>query len=543
MHTMHPLPLTLSAIFISTVVGTGAPIVALTYGVFQGALDGNLSTFLGVPFAKPAIRFSLPQAPTLLDGLQNATAFGPACPQQIESLPSALPPFPDEGLPSEDCLKLNVFGPSSANRTSKLPVLVWIYGGGFEIGNAPDTDVRPLVERSIVNGEPVIVVTINYRLSAWGFLGGKEAADAGISNLGLRDQIFALEWVQAHITAFGGDPARVVFGGDSAGAISASMLLLSNNRFEITTLARGAFLLSGSPITTGTVADGQPHYDGLVRANNCTQAEDTLACLRDVPLDSFTATVNETPNLFSFSSLQNVWRARVDGDVIARDPLISVSKGLFANIPVMTGDSDDEGTIFSLSNTNITTDDEFVSYIHSIYLPKATPEQLAQLAVLYPDNPTQGSPFDTESANQVTPQFKRLAAFQGDYVFTGARRNFLSSASRTQNTWSWLNKRGKSAPVVGSFHTSDINIWFPLPNSTDFVAADALINFINHLDPNGGRNTSGLFWPKWSQSANGSTPSLFTLSDPGVVSITPENFRVEAIDFLLQVLLDGAESQ
>ncbi|KAJ7850357.1 Alpha/Beta hydrolase protein [Mycena leptocephala] len=357
---MLPLVFTLvTLLFAQKVASSEAPIVALQYGVFQGASEGNLSIFRGVPFAQPAVRFSLPQAPKLLHGVQNATAFSPACPQQALS-PSFPITIPAEGQESEDCLKLNVFAPRSASPHSKFPVLVWIYGGecGFEVGNSPDTEVRPVVERSIAIGEPVIIVTPNYRISAYGFLGGKEVGNDGI-------KIFALEWVQEHIVAFGGDPSRVVIGGPSAGAISAAMLLLDNQRFEPTALFRGAFMVSGSPITTGSVADGQPHYDGLVAANNCTGSRDTLECLRRVPFDAFKATVDNTPNILSYSSIQNVWRPRIDGEIIVQDPLISVSDGLYAKIPIMTGDSDDEGTLFSFSTTNITTNDEYLGYIHS----------------------------------------------------------------------------------------------------------------------------------------------------------------------------------
>ncbi|KAJ7729914.1 Alpha/Beta hydrolase protein [Mycena metata] len=540
---MFPLILVLSTSLAITASAT-SPTISLSYGTFRGAVDGNLSTFLGVPFAKPAVRFSLPQPPTLLHGVQNATAFGPACPQQALS-PLALPfAIPDEGIVSEDCLKLNVFAPREISPDAKLPVFVWIYGGGFEIGNAPDTDVRPVVERSIATGEPVIIVTPNYRLSAFGFLAGKEVGDEGITNLGVRDQIFALEWVREHMGAFGGDPTRVVIGGPSAGAISAALLLLDNKQFEPSALFRGAFMLSGSPVTTGSVADGQPHYDKLILANNCTGSSDTLECLRRVPFDSFMATVNHTTNLFSFSSLQNIWRPRVDGDVLVHNPLVSVSKGLYAKVPFMTGDADDEGTLFSLSNTNITTDEEFVGYIHSNYLPQSTPAQIAQIAKLYPDDPTQGSPFGTGLENQFTPQFKRIAAFQGDYVFTGTRRFFLEHASKTQNTWSWLSKREKSTPVLGASHGSDLDIWFPPANSTDFAGVDALINFINTLDPNHSGTKANasqtVFWPKWNTPTLDGSPSLLTFSDPGVVNVTSENFRVDAIQFLLGLLLEEA---
>ncbi|KAJ6543584.1 carotenoid ester lipase precursor [Mycena vulgaris] len=545
---MFPLLLGIPALLAPAALA-GAPVVSLQYGTFRGAVDGNLSTFLGVPFAQPAYstRFALPKAPTLFHNVQNATTFGAACPQQAFSpIPISIP-LPTSPQVSEDCLTLNVFKPSTAGPHSKLPVLVWIYGGGFEIGKSADTDVRPLVERSVVAGEPIIVVTPNYRVSAFGFLAGKEAGDAGISNLGLRDQIFALEWVQKHIAAFGGDPTRVVIGGPSAGAISAGFLLLSNKRFQPTELFRGAFMLSGSPFTTGTVADGQPDYDGLVAANNCTGSADTLECLRRIPFDVFMASVNQTTNLFSFSSLQNIWRPRVDGDVVVHDPLVSVTRGLYAKIPIMTGDSDDEGTEFSLSTTNITTNEEFMSYIHSNYLPSATPAQIAKISALYPDDPTQGSPFDTGIANALTPEFKRLAAFQGDYVFIGARRFFLQHASATQNTWSWLNKRGKSTPLIGAFHGSDVPIWFPAANSSDTFGMDALINFINTLDPNRSsaphNKTPPVFWPKWkTPSSNGST-SLLTFSDPGLVNVTAENFRVEAMKFLFSLILNEAKKQ
>ncbi|KAJ7101083.1 Alpha/Beta hydrolase protein [Mycena epipterygia] len=185
------------------------PIVSLDYGTFQGANDGNLTKFLGVPFARPAARFEPPQPPTPLDGLQDATAFGPACPQQ------ALSPFPFQLIPnhtfmSEACLTLDVFKPASAHPGSKLPILVEadaVLPGGFEVGSSGDTDFRGAVERSMLLGEPIIIVAPNY---SFGFLAGKEVSDAGITNLGLRDQIFALEWVQKHIAAFGGDPERVV---------------------------------------------------------------------------------------------------------------------------------------------------------------------------------------------------------------------------------------------------------------------------------------------------------------------------------------------
>ncbi|KAJ7623916.1 Alpha/Beta hydrolase protein, partial [Mycena polygramma] len=532
---MLPLLLTLfklAAVLSPSIAAAGAPTIALRYGVFQGAADGNLSTFLGVPFAQPAVRFSLPQAPKFLHGVQNATAFGPACPQQKLSVSPRAHSIHGQSKKYAG-LTLNVFSPGSATPSSNLPVLVWLFGGGFVVGSASDSDMRPTVERSIANGEPVIIVTPNYRLNAFGYLAGKEVGDAGISNLGLRDQIFALEWVQQHIAAFGGDPKRVIIGGLSAGSISTAFLLMSNNRFEATSLFRGAFMVSGSPITTGTVADV---YDGLVAANNCTGSTDTLDCLRRVPFDTFMATVDNTTNFFSYSSVQFIWRPRVDGEVVVQDTLISILEGLTPRrVPFLTGDADDEGTLFSLSTTNITTNDEFLGYLQSNHLPKSTSAQIAKLGALYPDDPAQGAPFNTGLANQLTPEFKRLAAFQGDYLFTGMHRFFLKHASTTQNTWSWLFKRGKSDPYLGAIHGNDTSLWFPTANATELVEVDALreasisisifnskhkVNFINTLDPNGIANSSAVFWPKWNTPSSGGAPSLLTLSDPAVVNIT-----------------------
>ncbi|KAJ7798100.1 Alpha/Beta hydrolase protein [Mycena olivaceomarginata] len=481
---------------IFALVTAGGPIVSLDYGAFQGAADRNLTKFLRIPFARPTARFDIPRPPLRLRGLQNATAFGPACPQQ------ALEP------------DIDAFAPAAAHPHSKLPVLVWIYGGGFEIGGTSDTDVRPTVERSIHLGEPVLIVVPNYRLNAFGFLGRKEVSDEGVADWVSRiSEIFALEWVQKHVAAFGGDPERVVLGGVSAGAISTSLPLL-NNKQKSARLFRGAFMVSGAPWPAPTVADGQPLYDELVAANNCTAAPNTLDCLRRIPFDTFMATVNSTPNFFSYRSISSVWRPRVDGDVVVRNAFESMAQGEFAKIPIFSGNVDDEGTLFALSSTNVTYASSF-----------------------------SGAPFGTGSANEITPEFKRIAAFEGDFFFIGIRRFLLQHASKTQNTWSWLSKRGKSTPIRGAVHTSDVPLFFPTnsTSATDTVGVDSLINFLNTLDPNVSgapepsvysRSNSTVFWPKWqTPSAEGST-SLLTFSDPGVINVTADNFCAEQIDYL-----------
>ncbi|KAF7377315.1 Carboxylic ester hydrolase [Mycena sanguinolenta] len=546
---ISPTILCIYALFgvsLSTVAASTAsgPTISLDYGTFLGVNDGNLTKFLGVPFSAPTARFELPRAPSLLDGIQNATVFGPACVQQAFS--NTLPfTFQGPTVTSEDCLNLDVFSPAAHDAHSKFPVLVFLFGGGFDAGSSAATDFRPVVERSILIGEAVVIVAPNYRVSAFGFLAGKEVAEAGLTNLGLRDQIAALEWVQKYISAFGGDPSRVVLGGLSAGAFSTGVHLVSNNG-PSSDLFRGAFMVSGSPIASPTVADGQSTYDQLVAANNCTNARDTLDCLRQAPLDDFLLTVNQTSDVFGYRALSAAWRPRVDCDLIPRNPVDMVQDGAYLKVPVMIGNPDDEGTLFAYPSVNVTTDSEFVGYVHSNYLPTGSPAQISRVAELYPQDPSQGAPFNTGSANQLTPEFKRIAAFGGDLYLTGLRRFFVQRASKTQNTWSWLSKRGKWTPYLGAYHTSDMALWFPA-NATDAeeesVAVDALINFINTLDPNVSAvpraSNLAIFWPKYQANSTG----LLTFSDPAVTNVTADDFRVEEMQYLINLHLDGVTAK
>ncbi|KAJ6555672.1 Alpha/Beta hydrolase protein [Mycena vulgaris] len=315
--------------------------------------------------------------------MQNATSIGPTCPQQ--ALSPGVPFFPPNYTRiSEDCLTLDVFAPAPSSG-AKLPVLVWLYGGGFVVGSSTDTDMRPIVERSISLGEPVIVVTpTTASVVTFGFLAGKEATATGITNLGLRDQIFALEWVQKYISDFWGDPGRVVLGGVSAGAISTALHLLRTGHSTSPALFHGAFMASGSPLPFHPQADGQPYYDQLVALNNCTAVGDTLACLQGVPYDTFLATVDQTPNIFSYQGLAFIWAPHVDGDIVVQNPVLSVSESAFTKIPIMTGDCDDEGTIFAFGTTNITTDAEFMEYLETVGFPNAKTAQIAEIMELYP---------------------------------------------------------------------------------------------------------------------------------------------------------------
>jgi len=366
---------------------------------------------------------------------------------------------------------------------------------------------------------------MNYRLSAFGFLASKEVRAAGIGNLGLQDQRQAFRWIQKYITAFGGDPSKVTIWGESAGAISVSLHMIANNG-DNEGLFRAAFMESGSPIPTGPVENGQEYYDAIVQEVGCSSAADTLECLRTVPFAALKAAQDASPSIFAFQSLVLAWLPREDGTFLTDNPQRLVQQGKVANVPFITGDCDDEGTLFSLSTLNITTDAEFNTWIKTFWLPDATAAQMNTFASLYTDDILDGSPFDTGILNVLTPQFKRIAAFQGDGVFQAPRRFFQQTLSGKQNQWAFLSKRLKDVPVLGSFHASDIlNIYF------DGEMTDYLVNFAGTLNPNGKTVPS---WPAYTTA----TPNMMTFLD-GLfpTTITQDTYRAAGMQFLTNLTL------
>ncbi|KAJ6455466.1 carotenoid ester lipase precursor [Mycena sanguinolenta] len=532
---------TRAAVGATVIERAAAPTVTLDSGTFVGtASSSNTQSFLGIPFAKPPVgdlRFRLPVANDPYNGTHTVNAFTSGCPQQaivlpvLEGLGQEVVDYVANSIfgtvfPSdEDCLTINVIKPTSATANSKLPVVVWIFGGGFELGSPEMYDGTTIVQRSIAMGEPVIYVSMNYRLSAFGFLGGAEVRAAGVGNLGLQDQRQAFRWVQQYIGKFGGDPTKVTIWGESAGAISAALHMVANNGNN-EGLFRAAFMESGSPIPVGPIENGQKYYDAIVQHVGCSSASDTLECLRTVPYATLKAAQDASPFIFAYQSLVLAWLPREDGIFLTDAPQALVQQGKVANVPFITGDCDDEGTLFSLSTLNVTTDAEFIEYITSIWLPEASSAMATEMQSVYPNDIVDGSPYDTSILNAVTPQFKRLAAFQGDAVFQAPRRFFQQSRSGKQNQWAFLSKRLKDVPFLGSFHFTDIlNIYF------DGELTDYLINFATNLNPNGKTVPN---WPAYTTQA----PNMMTFLD-GLfpTTITQDTYRAEAMAFLTNVTL------
>jgi len=195
--------------------GTDGVIVKTASGTVKGEREQGVLVFRGVRYAAPPVgtlRFRPPVLPIAWAEVRPTLDFAPACPQLVEIDPTEN----NNSVMSEDCLAVNVWTPGTDNK--KRPVMVWVHGGGFVEGSARNTwyDAAKLADK----GDGV-VVTLQYRMGAWGFLdqsgvGGEDFAQSG--NLGLLDQITALKWVKENIAAFGGDPNNVTLFGQSAGA-------------------------------------------------------------------------------------------------------------------------------------------------------------------------------------------------------------------------------------------------------------------------------------------------------------------------------------
>ncbi|KAK1760232.1 sterol esterase precursor [Echria macrotheca] len=509
-----------------------APTVTLAAGTVVGGSRVATEVFNGIPYALPPTGDRRLRPPVRLNatfGTLDASGIPNACPQffantagndllsQVLDTVTNLPFFQNVLKVSEDCLTVNVIRPAGTKAGDKLPVLFWIFGGGFELGWTSMYEGGPLVANAIAMGKPYIFVAVNYRVAGFGFLPGKEVLGDGAANLGLLDQRMGLEWVSDNIAAFGGDPDKVTIWGESAGAISVfnqMALYDGDNTYNGKKLFRGAIMNSGSIVPADPVdcPKGQAIYDNVVRKAGCASASDTLACLRALPYAKFLEAANSVPAILSYNSVALSYLPRPDGHVLTQSPDKLVLQRKYAAVPMIIGDQEDEGTLFSLFQSNITTSAKLKTYLSTIFFHSASTSQVSSLVDVYDDSLLAGSPFRTGIFNEVYPGFKRLAAILGDLVFTLTRRVFLAdalTANPNVPSWSYLASYNYGTPILGTFHGSDLlQVFYGiLPNYASKSIQSFYANFVYNLDPNdakGGTNAIGskvgISWPQWSKN-------------------------------------------
>lgn len=531
----------------------GAPTVTISHpqATIVGAPGPGVDMFNGIPFAVPPTgtgRLRPPQPIQTPMGTVEAIKSAKSCPQfsfddnSNSFVTSLLGNLTDNPLvqkisnSGEDCLTVDIRRPSGTKAGANLPVLVWIYGGGFESGSTSSYDGTSFVANSIQSNMPVIFVAMNYRLGGFGFLAGSEILNDGAANLGLLDQRLAIEWVADNIAPFGGDPSKVTIWGESAGSISVfdqMALYDGNNTYKGASLFRSAIMDSGSIVPADPVdgVKGQAIYDAVVSYAGCSGAPSTLECLRGLSYTKFLNAVNSVPNIMSYHSIALSYLPRPDGTVLTDSPEKLVLASKYASVPFIVGDQEDEGTLFSLFQNNLTTKADVVDYLASLFFFDATRQQIEDLVALYPNITTDGSPFRTGSANNWYPQYKRLAAILGDLAFTISRRAFLTYAEKVKPNvpfWSYLSSYAHGTPILGTFHGTDIvQVFFGVPPDYPAESFHAYyLSFIYDQDPNS-QAAGYMNWPQWS--ANRSLMQFF--KNHG--ALLADDFRQPVCDYLL----------
>jgi para-nitrobenzyl esterase len=454
----------------------------------KGQVEGRLSLFtgtplfLGIPYAAPpvgALRWKPPAPVKAWNGVRDAFEFGQRCPQVDDSVWSKPSPY------SEDCLYLNVWTPRSG---SNHPVMFYIHGGGFLVGAARDMGVGPLLNGAhLAANHNVVVVTIDYRLGALGFLTHPSLAaesPQGISgNYGLLDMIAALKWVQANIANFGGDPKKVMIFGHSAGGTATCALLVSP-------LAKGLF--SSAAIQSGwcgaaTMDDRLDAGRKVAERLHCPGADAaTAACLRSLKPDDLLKEVGAfNRNYYIFAPWKTSHNLTagptVDNHVLPEAPLAMLRKGSHNHVPLIIGSTEDEFEFFIANKDRIRTCKD-----HEEYITKQFEEKAADVLRQYPC---------TKNSRA------RRASVQagGDFYFTCPLRRAVmaAAASQTEPVYEYL-----FAYPAKTLYSDNASHLVDIP----YVFGTLLEAITSPFDPEH-RELSGHIQQYWTDFANNGNPN------------------------------------
>lgn len=492
------------AVLFSYSCGTKPGQVKVEGGVIQGVVADGITVYKGIPFAAPPVgdlRWKEPKPVIPWTGVLDATDYA-ACPMQAGNNPYGY---------SEDCLYLNIWTPAKSPK-DRLPVMVWLYGGGFAGGCTAD----PVTDGTELAREGVILVTTAYRVGKIGFLSHPELSAEnpnGVSgNYGLLDQIAALRWVRDNIAAFGGDPDKVTIFGESAGGISVSMLCASPLAAG---LFRGAISESGGsfgptrPVTfpgenMKTIRDAE--QDGLRIAESLGAT--SLSDLRALPAEKFVERGLPAGGGWPI----------VDGYVIPDDQFRLYEQGRFNNVDILVGYNSDEGASFSWNREA----GPHIAEVKSRFGPFA-------------DDLLKAYPVEGETVTKTARNLMRDVAF-GWHTWSWCR---LQAEKGGSNVYLYYFDQHPDYPVdspqfgSGSPHGQEVRFVFQHLDPDDIHPTDEALmrvmgkywtNFTKYGDPNG----PGL--PAWPAFDNDSPRAMYLTGPTPFSGPVPDEASLEVLD-------------
>lgn len=470
--------------------------VKVTGGIIQGTVLDDMTVYKGIPFAAPPVgenRWKAPQPVVPWEGVKDATKFGKG---PIQGSGKETEEF------SEDCLYLNVWTPAKSPK-DKLPVLVWIYGGGFSMGSSAFNDGSELARKG------VILVSMNYRVGQLGFFAHPELSaenPEGVSgNYGILDQIEALKWVQENIAAFGGDPEKVTIFGESAGGISVSMLCASP-------LAKGLFrgAISQSGGSFGPPREDPYPGENMMRLADAEKDGVKFAeRLGAASIDDLRAMDPSRLGL-PFTLAGGAWPV-VDGYVIPDDQYLLYDAGKFNDVDILVGYNSDEGASFTFGNNSA---EAHKASVIERYGPFAE--------ALLKEYPVEG-PVLTKSARDLS----RDASF-GWHTWTWAR---LQAEKGNSNVYLYYFDQHPDHSD-GSPHGQDVDFVFKaLKNEavdTDFELSDIMATYWTNFAKYGNPNGEGL--PEWPEFTSENHVTMVLKGDAPYPAPVPDESSMEVLD-------------
>ncbi|WYZ34712.1 hypothetical protein EsH8_I_000988 [Colletotrichum jinshuiense] len=471
--------------------------VDLGYARYSGSvLPSGVNQFLGMRFAAPPIgnlRWRAPQDPEPKEGTTDAVDFGPICLGTDAT-------YPTSGQ-DEDCLYANVWSPNNVTAESKLPVWLFIQGGGYTSNANPNWNGSQVVD---VSGKNIVFVNFNYRVGLWGFLASEQIRKDGELNVGLLDQRLMMKWVKQHISKFGGDPDHVIIHGLSAGAGSVALHLVSyGGRDE--KLFVGAMSESVFFPAQPRVPELEYQFNQTVNKVGCEDSKDLMACLRSKDIRTIQDANIASPFPGRLMNPHFYWTPCIDGDILQDYPYRLYERGAFIKVPVLFGTGTDEGSVFA---ANVGTQEEFVSFMKDNY-PKLTKTQtnpMLEKYALLPPLPNHNTWFPSTSQAYGETTFICPA---------NTIMNAYAAANRSDTSWSYrfnVLDNENVAFGIGVPHVFEAPAIFgidacPTPDSFRTynqpivpLMMNYWISFIRTLNPNTHRLDGSPIWGNWGRS-------------------------------------------